>query len=191
MYTSWLALVPLMIAMGVRSWGGVIAIASLILVASAYTQWVGMKPERAFASRLLVVMTLNFALVGTCSLLFGPLVLVPGIGASSAAALVLAVREKSWLRYVPFSMAILAVFVPLGLQQLGVLPRAYSFDEGVITIHAGIVDFHPARTAVSLAIVTLVQMILPAVVINRAVDNLVDAERRSFAQAWRLRQLLP
>jgi serine/threonine-protein kinase len=191
MYTAWLAMVPLMIAMGVRSWPGVIAISALILVASAYTQWVGTQPDRAGPTRLLVMMALNFALVGTCSLLFGPLLFVPGVAASSAAALVLAVREKSWLRYIPFSLAIVAVFVPFALESLGVLPRAYTFGEGFITVHPAIVDFHPAQTAASLMIVTLVQLLLPAILINRAVDTLVDAERRSFAQAWRLRQLLP
>jgi hypothetical protein len=28
-------------------------------------------------------------------------------------------------------------------------------------------------------------------VVSRAVDSLVASERRSFAQAWRLRQILP
>jgi eukaryotic-like serine/threonine-protein kinase len=92
---------------------------------------------------------------------------------------------------VPFTFAILAVFVPIALELAGLMPHAYTFAAGSITIHPVIADFRPERTAVSLAIVTLVQMILPAIVINRAVDNLVDAERRSFAQAWRLRQLLP
>jgi hypothetical protein len=191
MYIAWLALVPLMWVMGIRSWPGVAAIAALILADSMYTQWVGTVPTRAVPSRLLVTMLLNFALVATCSLLFGPLVFVPGLAASSAAALVLAVRDKTWMRAVPFTLAILAVFVPFLLEHLGVMPRAYTFAENVIIVHPAIVDFKPANTAVSLVIVTLVQMILPAVVINRAVDNLVDAERRSFAQAWRLRQLLP
>src|SRR5262249_17956920 len=134
---------------------------------------------------------INFALVATCSLIFGPLVFVPGVAASSAAAFVLAVRDKTWMRAVPFTLAILAVFVPFALELAGVMPRAYTFGGDMVTIHPVIADFPPERTPVAFAIVTLVQLILPAVVINRAVDNLVDAERRSFAQAWRLRQLLP
>jgi serine/threonine-protein kinase len=191
MYIAWLALVPLLWVMGIRSWPAVIALATLMLAASAWTQWVGTKPAHASMSRLLVAMLLNAVLVGTCSLIFGPFVLVPGVAASSAAAFVLAVRDKTRMRYVPFTFATLAVFVPLALELAGVLPRAYTFGAGSITIHPVIADFTPERTAVSLAIVTLVQLVLPALVINRAVDNLVDAERSSFAQAWRLRQLLP
>ena len=191
MYIAWLALVPLLWVMGIRSWTGVGVIATLILMTSAWTQWVGTQPTRATMSRLMVAILLNGTLIAACSLIFGPLVFVPGVAATSAAAFVLAVRDKTWMRYVPFTVATLAVFVPLALELAGVLPRAYTFGDGIITIHPVIADFHMERTPVALATVTLVQMILPAVVINRAVDNLVDAERRSFAQAWRLRQLLP
>jgi serine/threonine-protein kinase len=191
MYLAWLALVPLLYVMGIRSWPAVIALGAMILAASAWTFWVSTKPKDANMSRLLVVMLVNCALVGTCSLIFGPFVFVPGVAASSAAAFVLAVRDKTWMRYVPFTLATLAVFVPVILELAGLMPAPYTFADGTITIHPVIADFRPAHTVVSFGIVTLVQMILPAVVINRAVDNLVDAERRSFAQAWRLRQLLP
>ncbi len=191
MYIVWLGMVPLLFFMGIRSWPIVIALASLILATSAYAQYVGSSPERATPQRLLASMLLNAALVGTCSLIFGPLVFVPGIAASSAAAYVLAVREKSRLRLLPFSLATCSVFVPLVLQYAGVLPTSYTFDGGAITIHPIVAAFRPANTMVSLALVTFVQLMLPSVLINRAVDSLVDAERRSFAQAWRLRQLLP
>jgi eukaryotic-like serine/threonine-protein kinase len=191
MYIVWLGMVPLLFFMGIRSWPIVVALASLILATSAYAQFVGSSPERATPQRLFASMLLNAALVGTCSLIFGPLVFVPGIAASSAAAYVLAVREKSRLRLLPFSLATCSVFVPLVLQYAGVLPASYTFDGGAITIHPIVAAFRPANTMVSLALVTFVQLMLPSVLINRAVDSLVDAERRSFAQAWRLRQLLP
>ncbi len=191
MYLVWLGMLPLLFFMGVRSWPAVITIGALIVASAAYTHWVGASEARALPSRLVVAMLLNAALVATSSLIFGPLVLVPGVAASSAASFVLAVRVKSWMRMLPFTLAMLSVFVPLVLEQYGVLPRAYTFDGGAIILHPVIADFRPVHTAVSLAIVTFVQLMLPAVIINRAVDGLVDAERRSFAQAWRLRQLLP
>lgn len=85
----------------------------------------------------------------------------------------------------------LSVFIPLTLEQLGVIPRAYSFHDGVMTVHPLIADFHAAPTYVSLGIVTFVQLVLPSVMLNRSLDAFVNAQRRSFAQAWRLRQLLP
>jgi serine/threonine-protein kinase len=191
MYVVWLGMLPLLYVMGVRSWPEVIALGALIVVTSAHAQWISMSPERATAQRLVGSMVLNAILVATCSLIFGPLVFVPGVAASSAAGYILAVREKSWLRALPFTLAMLAIFVPLALERTGVLPHAYSFDDGTIRVHPMIASFHETSTIVSLIIVTFVQLVLPSIILNRAVDDLVDAERRSFAQAWRLRQLLP
>ncbi len=191
MYIVWLGLVPLLWVMGVKSWPALATIAILMLVTSAHAQWVGAKVERAEPAQFLASMSLNFVLVGACSTIFGPFVLVPGVAASSAAAYVLAVRKRSLLRATPFAMAMLAVFVPLVLEHAGILPRSYALENGVLTIFPVAAEFRAAPTALSLVIVTFVQLALPAVLINRAVDALVDAERRSFAQAWRLRQLLP
>jgi serine/threonine protein kinase len=191
MYIVWLGLVPLLWVMGVRSWSAIAVLVVLIILSSANAQRIGMSPDRAVAKRLFSAMLLNFALVASVSCIFGPLIFVPGIAASSAASFVIAVREKSWLRSAPFVFAMLAVLVPLALEQLDVLPRAYTFDHGVITVHPFVASFVAMPTLVSLTIVTFVQLMLPAVLLNRAIDALVDAERRSFAQAWRLRQLLP
>jgi len=191
MYIVWLGIAPLLWVMGIRSWPTLVVLVVLIVATSAHAQWVGMQPNRAIASRLVMSMVLNFTLVAWCSCIFGPLIFVPGVAASSAASFVLAVRQKSWLRNVPFVLAMLSVFVPLTLEQLGVIPRAYSFHDGVMTVHPLIADFHAAPTYVSLGIVTFVQLVLPSVMLNRSLDAFVDAQRRSFAQAWRLRQLLP
>jgi hypothetical protein len=187
----WLGLAPLLWVMGIRSWAAFVGLVVIILATSAHAQWLGMQQSRATASRLWPSMLLNFTLVGWVSCIFGPFIFAPGIAASSAASYVLAVRQKSWLRTAPFVLAMLSVFVPLGLEALGVLPRAYSFEGGVITVHPLMAEFPASPTFVSLVIVTFVQLVLPAVLLNRSVDAFVDAERRSFAQAWRLRQLLP
>ena len=54
-----------------------------------------------------------------------------------------------------------------------------------------IVGFPPVYTPLLLAGTTAVQMILPAILFGRALENLTTAERKNFAQAWQLRQLLP
>jgi serine/threonine protein kinase len=191
MYIVWLALIPLVWLTGVRSFGALAAIVVSVVAVAAYARWVASVPERATSGRLFGAMVLNTVLIGACTTIFGPFVLVPGVAASSAAAFVLAVREKSVWRQAPFVLAALAVFVPLALEEVGVLPRSFTFADGAITIHPVVTHFRVTLTFVQLVIVTLVQLLLPAVLINRAVDALVDAEHRNFAQAWRLRQLLP
>ena len=192
MYLAWLGMVPLLFWMGIRSWPAVIVLAGSMLAASAFTQWVGVSAARATVANFVVSMALNFVLCGAATCIFGPLVFVPGVAASSAATFVLATREKTrWLRALPFTFAILGVFVPLALESAGVLPRAYTFDGGNVTLHPFVASFRPTQTSIAIGLVTFLQLLLPAVLINRAVDALVDAEHRNFAQAWRLRQLLP
>ena len=191
MYIVWLGVLPLLWVMGIRDWRPAVLLAVLILVTSAVTYWHSLSSDRATPRSLIGPMLLNCAVVATCSCILGPLIIVPGVAASSAAAFVVGVREKSNLRRLPFLLAIVAVFVPLLLEHFGVLPRAYTFDGDVITVHPFVARFTPAPTAVSLVIVTFVQLALPSVILNRSIDALVDAERRSFVQAWRLRHLLP
>ena len=42
-----------------------------------------------------------------------------------------------------------------------------------------------------LAVGSMLTVIATVFAVGRAVDTLVRSERRSFAQAWRLRQMLP
>ena len=88
MYLVWLGILPLVWAMGIESWPAVIVLGSLMLMTSAYAQWVSMAPERATPLRVLPSMLLNCALIATCSTLFGPLIIVP---ASPPAAL-----QRTW-----------------------------------------------------------------------------------------------
>jgi serine/threonine protein kinase len=191
MYAVWLVFTALLLVMGVRSWAAFAVLVALVVAAGVSAWWIGSTPERAVPARLGLWMGLNFALVAAVSCIFGPFIFAPGVAASSAAAFVLAIREKSALRRMPFLLAMFSVFVPLGLSYLGVLPRAYTFHDGVVTVHPFVAAFDAVPTFLTLSLVTFAQLVLPSVLISRAVDALVDAERRNFAQAWRLRQLLP
>ena len=96
------------------------------------------------------------------------------------------------MRMVPFTGATLAVFVPLLLEHFGVLPPAYTFENGVIVVHPVIADFRPINTAVSPR-----HRHARADRASRGADQPRRRQPRrrrgakDFAQAWRLRQLLP
>jgi len=68
---------------------------------------------------------------------------------------------------------------------------SYAIEDGVLKILPSLVGFPPGLTLLLLAFVSLMTVLTSVVMVGRAVDNLVAAERRSFFQAWRLRQLLP
>jgi hypothetical protein len=177
--------------MGVESRAALAGLIALIVVSTAYMTWVGSSPERARPRYTRVAFVLNFLLVAWSSTIFGPFVFTPGVATSSAAGFVISLRANRITRRGLALLSVAAVFVPAGLQWVGVLPTSYSFEHGVIVIHPLIADFPPMLAHLAWAAITLAQLVLPALLIGRAAESLVDAEERNFAQAWRLRQLLP
>ena len=77
----------------------------------------------------------------------------------------------------------------IGLGKRSTTPAA--FEEGVIKILPVLTSFEPFPTECFWVGATLIQLTVPAIVIGKAVDALKQAERKNFAQAWRLRQLVP
>ncbi len=65
------------------------------------------------------------------------------------------------------------------------------FENGAIKILPVVVNFPETATRFFLVGATAIQLFVPYFLIGNAVDALVKAERRNFAQAFRLRQLLP
>lgn len=68
---------------------------------------------------------------------------------------------------------------------------SYAFEPGSIRILSNIVDFRPIPAFLLLAISSVMTIIATVFTVGSAVDALVQSERWSFAQAWRLRQMLP
>jgi serine/threonine protein kinase len=188
-YLAWLSLVPVSFVMGLRSGTALALLAALSLGSAVYAWWMGQ--GHAEPKYMRIALWLNAALIGVSTTLFGPFVAAPGVAATTVAALVVAIRATALTRAVALGSAVAAIFVPAALQWLHVLPPSYSIEHGVIVIHPFLMEFPPHMTLPTLAVVTLLQMVMPSVLVGRAVQALIEAERSNFAQAWRLRQLLP
>jgi serine/threonine-protein kinase len=189
-YLSWVFAVPEVLWMGVKSWtaftlGGVmLSLAALAAFTQGRTGLVAPRHMR-------LALVLNFAAVGVTSSLFGPLVFTPALAAAMAASYVVSIRANKRTRILVGVLSCLAVFVPYLLQLAGILPASYAFEDGVIKILPLMVQFPARETQFFLMAVTAVQLIVPSILIGRAVESLITAERQNFAQAFRLRQLLP
>ena len=191
MYATWLLLVPTVFVFGVRSWPAFIALLVSSLAAIGFAAWVSTSPERAAPRYMRIMIVINFILVACSTTCFGPFIFAPALAGTSAAVFVVAIRANTLTRRWLMSLSLLSVFVPYALQVFGVMPPSYAFHDGIIEIRPILEDF-PARYAPwGLSIVTAAQLVLPALLVTRAVDGLVAAERTNFAQAWRLKQLLP
>jgi hypothetical protein len=89
---------------------------------------------------------------------------------------------------IPFAAVI---FVPLGLQLVGVLPPSYDFADGTLRILPGMADLPPIPTLILLVIAHLIVVIGSIGFVWRLRCAHRDVERRLALQAWQLSQLVP
>lgn len=189
-YLSWFVFTPVALWMGVKSWLAMGVFTAALLLVVLNTIWVTLTGNAGptYMRRNLV---LNFISVATLSMLFGPYVFTPGIAVASAASYVVGIRANLQTRWLVFGLAFASVFVPAGLGWLGILPASYVFEDGVLKILPFMLSFTPVPAELLLVLITVGQLVLPAAILGRSVETLIKAERQNFAQAWRLRQLLP
>jgi serine/threonine-protein kinase len=191
MYASWLLLIPAVFVFGVHSWPAVILLIAMTLAAIGWAAWMGRSPERAAPRYMRTLIFINFILVGCTATCFGPFILAPALAGTSAASFAISVRANARTRRMLVMLSFASVFVPFALQMFGVIPPSYALHDGIIEVRPLMEYFPAAYTLWGLAIVTAAQLVFPAILVARAVEALVAAERKNFAQAWRLKQLLP
>lgn len=181
---------PLLAWLGIRSWTALIAMGIPLVSMVAYAFYLSRRPRHsAWAYALLGILAASVA-VSTMPL-FGPFVLVPGMMVACMLPIAVSSRADHGKRTFLLVVGAVGLVAPFALQLLGVLPPSYLFANGVITIKPWAVDFPGESVGLLLVAEALAVLIVPMLVIGRSIDALVAAERRLFAQAWTLRQLMP
>lgn len=189
-FLAWYSMTPLVLWMGVMSWGCVLAVDLAVTAVIAYFWWMG-KTGNAGPRYMRVALVLNFTLVSLVSLITGPFVLVPGVAIAVATVSVVSIRANQQTRRMITLMAVSAVLIPAALQGLGLARQSYAFEDGVVKILPLMASFSPLPTYLFLLGGSVLQIVLGLVLLNLSMKRLLAAERRNFAQAWRLKQLLP
>ena len=187
---SWVLIFPLVLLMGVRQWEPVLLLALLLGMQIIYSLWMGFTGNTAprFMRWALPALFLSVSLL---CVLFGPLIIVPGVAAAQGSTMMVSLRANQQTRRFILSLSLAAVLIPVALQYFGVLPASYLFEGGVLKVVPWAVDFSQDVTLAMLVAATIMTLVLSNLLSGRAVEALVRAERRLFVQAWRLRQLLP
>jgi eukaryotic-like serine/threonine-protein kinase len=181
---------PLLAWMGIRSWTALVVMGIPLVTIVAYAFYLSRRPlHSAWAYALLGFLAASVA--ASTVPLFGPFVLVPSIMVACMLPIAVSTRADRSKRSLLLVFGAVGLVVPFALQFLGVLPASYAFSGGVITIQPWAVNFPGSSVALLLLAEALAVLIVPMLVIGRSIDALVSAERRVFAQAWTLRQLMP
>ena len=181
---------PVLLMMPVLRPGLFALLVAAIVATAAYLGWMW-RTGNAGPRFMGWALPLSFTVVGLTSALFGPFVMVPGTAVVTVATLLINLRANPAVRRAAPLLGLAAVFVPTLLQIAGLAPRSYAFDRGSIRIVSDMVEFRPFPAFLMLALGSALTIVAASFTIGRAVDALVASERRSFAQAWRLRQILP
>ncbi|MFO0565366.1 MAG: serine/threonine-protein kinase [Polyangiaceae bacterium] len=189
-YVSWFLGFPVAIWAGIRNLPLAATHTAGLVLLVAHTGWMAIT-GKAGSNHMRRTLVLNFVIVALMSTIFGPFVFTPGLAMASAAAYVVGIRANRQTRWLTFSLSFAAIFVPAALGWLGLLPRSYVFEDGMLKVFPWMLEFRPLPAEILLVAFTVGQLILPALILGRSIEALVRAERQNFAQAWRLRQLLP
>jgi len=181
---------PVLLTMNVQRPLLFAALVATGVVTAAYMGWMWRtgNADRPYMSR---AVPLSFLLVGLTSAVFGPFVMVPGMAALTVSTYLVNLRANPAVRRAAPILGLAAVFVPAALQLAGIAPQSYVFEPGSIRIVSDLVEFRPVPALVLLALGSALTILATVFSVGRAVDALVASERRNFAQAWRLRQILP
>ena len=186
---TWLIGMPIVVAFGVTNWGlAGLAIASVLGTSLlAFGLW---RTGRTGEQALLVFYIASVVTIGTLSLIFGPLVLVPGFVVTNAMFFALDAPRpaRKWI----VILGLCAIVFPYVLELVGILPMPYEFTaDGALVIRSPMVRFDAVFTPFFLFATSISLVVTPTVLIGRFKDELERAERRVIANAWHLRQLLP
>ncbi len=189
-YASFCSFVPLLLWAGVHDWTATIVMDVAVGAVAAHALWIGWT-GRGAPVFMRNQMFLNFIMLGTMGMMFGPLLFVPGAAAAVAATFIVGIRANRVTQRLLGILALGSVFVPLGLEWAGVLPRSYVFEDGALKLLPRMIEFQPIKTEVFLMVMAVATIVISVYTVGRAADAVVKAERKNFAQAYRLRQLLP
>jgi tRNA A-37 threonylcarbamoyl transferase component Bud32 len=186
---SCFALVAIAVVLGgVLSWTGFLMIlgplaicVALCLRASRVT---GPAPKL-----LLAIFAFSTLTVAAASGFYGALVLVPQIIVANTLALNAVIDRK--YRAPMLAGSLLAISVPLALERLGLLPRAYEFTEDAITILPVVRELRETPVRLGLLISGVAAIIAPSLYIWKAHDSLATLSDALERHTRQLKQLLP
>jgi serine/threonine protein kinase len=185
---AWLAVLPLAILIGVKSWPVVGATAATTIAAVLLTR--RMHRRGHFGAREIgVAAVLMAAIVALTSSYLGPFALTPTCAATASLIFAKTVtRRERPLFAVLLSLGALAPFIA---ELTGVTPRAYAFEPDRIIIFARAIALPSWPTMAFMIYSTLSFTVLPVLFVGAMRDALSRSEQRHVLQAWYLRQLFP
>ncbi len=178
---------PLVFAMGVRSWPAFGAMAASICAIAALSLHYVRRPPPTLRLPLVHLALAMLALI--CGVvLFGPFVLVPAIAIITGVGYLATFGDRP---RVILGCMLFVVLAPAILQAVGAVPPSYAFEGGAIIILPRATELPAVATQILLLATHAVVIAGSLVFVWRLRRTQLEAERRLRVQAWTLSQLVP
>jgi len=187
-YVGMLMHAPLVIWMGIQDWtwfligGGAAAVAGVLCGVGGVLD----PPSRMLQHFVWASGAFSIAVL---SLIFGPLVLVPGMLIIQVITLTLISKPSDRRVYLALTCA--ALIVPWLLQLGGWIPASYDLSDGTLRILPNLTRFDPTSTMAFLLASGLAQIILAAMLVGTVRRLLDRTQQRIHVRAWHLENLMP
>ncbi len=186
---SFLAFVPLIFWVGIRNsdalWAVAASFDSLCLFA-----WftAGIQPIPKW--RQPIVGLLGAAVFCSMVPFWGPLLFVPTVALGFGLTFIVNMRARRPLRLYVMALMVLVLILPTILQTVGWLPASYETDGQRLSVLPWALEIGNVQSLWILLAATAVTIVVIMALMGRWVDNLCEAERKIFAQAWNFKRWL-
>jgi hypothetical protein len=185
---GYLGFVPLLLWTGVRDIAFVVAFAALA-IASSVQVFALSKRTKISSAPVYVSACINAVLIALIARMVGPFIIAPTLVTTT----LMAYAAHPRLGRMSVVSAILAgsVFVPWGLELVGVVSPTYHFVDGELRLSSAVLEFHAAPVQIAFAAL-LVLLVTVVAVLSRGLASRQRAQTRALElQAWHLRQIVP
>jgi serine/threonine-protein kinase len=190
-YLSLLGVGVLVVCMGIRSMPWFVVSMAGVVAAFIITTLAGMGRIDDRGPMAMVAFLVSTLAISSCSLMFGPFVMLPGIVATNTLFFVMEHRRGA-RRFAFIAGAAIAMLLPLVLEWTGVLPPSYAFRDGTIVLLPRMVSFPAGISTLAVLVSSALGIaLLPPILVARVTDEARTAERRVFTHLWHLRQFIP
>jgi serine/threonine-protein kinase len=187
-FAAWLLFVPGVLLLGVRDWATMAALLA-VTVGALVVSWIGGRtraPGRWTRPAAFGLGMIGLSIVGR---LFGALILVPGIAATTAASFCM--QTQGARRYAYLAVAVAVVVVPLTAEYFGWLAPSYLFAGDRIIIAPHLAHLPQTETLAFLVLVTVAAIVVPPLLLARMRDGLREAQQDLAVHVWQMEQMLP
>jgi serine/threonine protein kinase len=185
---AWLAVVPMVIAIGVHDKLAVGATATMDILAAAYALYQSRRPHFG-AIGPIALAVLVAATVALTSCYLGPFAMVPT--AAVSAMLMYSMNTTPYERRIGAAVFVGFTSLPYLAEFTGIFGRSYIFESDRLIILARAVALPETATFLAMLYSTVSFIVLSAWIVGRMRDKLAANERQKLVQAWLLQRLFP